>query len=251
MNPTEAKTILLLYRPGTADAKDPQMIEALALAQSNQEVARWLEAHCAGQRALRGGFLQITPPAGLKEQILSEFAASQRAVARRRLGFALAAALALAGILASFWPARRAAGDPLVHYQNRMVRTALGGYAMDLLTNDPVSIRAYLAQHQAPADFTLPIALQRIALTGCAVSAWQGARVSLICFRTGKPLPPGAASDLWLFVVERSTVENAPKTYTPQFARISRLMTATWAEGNKLYFLGVQGQEADLKQFLL
>ena len=32
MNRDEAKTILLLYRPGTADADDPEFAAALALA---------------------------------------------------------------------------------------------------------------------------------------------------------------------------------------------------------------------------
>jgi hypothetical protein len=252
VNSAEAKTHLLRYRPGTADAEDPQVNEALALAQSSPELARWLAAQHAGLAVLRGRFRQIAPPAGLKEQILSEFAASQRALARRRfVGVALALVLALVGILASLWPPRRAVDNPLALYQNRMVRIAMGGYAMDLLTNDPGPIRAYLAQHQAPADFALPLPLQHTALTGCAVRDWQGARVSLICFRTGKPLPPGAASDLWLFVVDRAVVANAPNSNAPDFIRISRLLTATWTAGNKLYFLGIQGGESDLKQFLL
>jgi hypothetical protein len=252
VNLVEAKTNLLRYRAGTTDAEDPLVNEALALAKRSPELSDWLEAHNAGLAALRDRFQQIAPPAGLKEQILSEFAASHRAMARRRfVGVAFAVVLVLAGTLASFWPARRAADNPLVLYQNRMVRIAMGGYAMDLLTNDPGPIRAYLAQHQAPADFTLPTPLQHTALTGCAVKDWQGARVSLICFRTGKPLPAGTASDLWLFVVDRAAVGDAPNPNAPQYARVSRLTTATWTEGNKLYLLGVQGPESDLRQYLL
>jgi len=252
VNLVDAKTHLLRYRPGTTDAADPLVNEALALAKISPELACWLEAQSAGLTVLRGRFRQIAPPAGLKEQILSEFAASQRAMARRRLlGVTLAVICVLVATLANLWPPRRATENPLVLYQNRMVRIAMGGYAMDLLTNDPGSIRAYLAQHQAPADFTLPVPLQHTALMGCAVRDWRGARVSLICFRTGKPLPPGVASDLWLFVVDRASVGNAPNPNAPQFARVSRLITATWTEGNNLYLLGVQGPESDLRQYLL
>ena len=78
MNISEAKSILLLYRPGTADAEDPQMAEALSLVKVNPELAGWLETHCAAQEALRSKFSQITPPAGLREQIISEYEASKR-----------------------------------------------------------------------------------------------------------------------------------------------------------------------------
>ena len=40
MNCDEAKTILLLYRPGTTDAEDAQTAEALALARSDPALAR-------------------------------------------------------------------------------------------------------------------------------------------------------------------------------------------------------------------
>ena len=252
MNPLEAKIHLLPYRAGTKDAEDPQVNEALALARSNPELSRWLEAQSASQAALRGQFQRIAPPAGLKEQILSEFAASQSRSARRRLlVLAPVALLTVVALLAVFWPPRRAADQPLRLYQNRMVRTALGGYAMNLLTNDLGGVREYLAQHRAPADFTLPTSLQHATLAGCALSDWRGARVSLLCFRTGKPLQPGAASDLWLFVVDRASVDHAPTTTAPQFAQVSLLMTATWTEGNKLYFLGIQGRESDLRPYLL
>jgi len=49
MNHNEAKDILLLYRPGTADVADPQIAEALALAQRDAELARWFGEHCARQ----------------------------------------------------------------------------------------------------------------------------------------------------------------------------------------------------------
>src|ERR1039457_6927593 len=96
MNRDEIKQVLLLYRPGSADAEDPQIAEALALAKSDTELAPWLENHCARQSALRAKFRQVEPPAGLREQIISEHAASRRRNASRHvLRFALAGALAL------------------------------------------------------------------------------------------------------------------------------------------------------------
>ncbi len=252
MNRDEIKQTLLLYRPGSADAEDPQIAATLALAKQDAELARWLEEHCARQSALRAKFRQLEPPAGLREQIISEHAASRRRnSSRHKIQFALAgAALLLLGMLAGFWLPHRAPEDTLAVYQNQMARVALSPYAMDLMTNDLAPVRAYLAQNRAPADFVLPAPLKKIALTGCAVESWQGTRVSMICFRTGQPLTPGAASDLWLFVIDRAAVKNAPAGTAPQLAKVNGLITASWTQNGKIYLLGTEGEAAAIKQYL-
>jgi hypothetical protein len=251
VNRDEAKTILLLYRR-TADAEDPQIAEALALAKHDPELAAWLDAYSARQFVIGEKLRQISVPAGLKEQIISEQAASDRMISTRgKIQFAAAAAiLLLFGALAVFWLPPRVQEDTLAIYQNQMAGVALRGYTMDVLTNDPVAIRTYLAQQHAPADFVLPAPLQRAVLTGCAVREWQGVKVAMICFRTGKPLASGTASDLWLFVVDRSSVKNAPDGGGPQLAQVNRLITATWIQDNKLYLLGIEGGEPAIKSFL-
>ena len=84
MNRDEAKNILLLYRPGTADAADPQIAEALALAKQD----RGTGALVGGTLRAAGGFARKIPanpaPAGLKEQIISEQAAREKIILRRR-----------------------------------------------------------------------------------------------------------------------------------------------------------------------
>ena len=251
MNANEAKSILLLYRPGTADTEDPQIAEALALAQRDPELTNWLDAQTARQRALREKFRQSAAPAGLMEQIISEHAANQRMFpARQKFRLALAVLLLLSGTLAVFWFSHRSPDDTLAIYQNQMARVALSPYPMDLATNDPAPIRAYLAENHAPADFVLPASLQQTAVSGCAVESWQGVKVAMICFRTGKPLAPGTANDLWLFVVDRASVKNIDAGTTPQIAKVNRLTTATWVQGDKLYLLGIEGEEPDIKQYL-
>jgi hypothetical protein len=252
VNVNEAKTILLLYRPGTPDAEDPQIATARGLAKMDPELARWLEAHCARQFVIGEKFRQITVPAGLKEQIISEQAASEKArLWRPKYMLAMAAALVLLfGMLAFFWLPKRGSDDTLAIYQNQMVGIALRGYGMELTTNDPAQIRSHLAQNQAPADFVLPAALQKVAVAGCAVESWQNAKVSMICFRTGKPLPPGEQSDLWLFVVDRTTLAVSTVGDIPQFSKVNRLITATWTKGDKIYLLGTDGDEQTIRQYL-
>jgi hypothetical protein len=251
VNRDEAKTILLLYRPGTADADDPQIAGALELAKQDPELTRWLVEHCARQKALRAGFRQITAPAGLKEQIISEQAAQGKIIFwRPRAVLAVAAAVVLLAALAPLWFQHPGNDDTFAIYRSRMVKVAMLGYRMDLTTNNPAQVRAYLAESNAPANYVLPASLEKTAMTGCAIEDWQGAKVSMICFRTGRSLPPEQQSDLWLFVVDRSRVKDAPAVVERQFVQVNKLMTVTWTQGDKLYVLGMEGDEQTLRQYL-
>ena len=154
MNREEAKTILLLYRPETADSGDPQIAEALALAKQDPELARWLDEHCARQNALRTKFRQIEIPAGLKEQIISERAAQEKIIFWQR-NFAPAAAVVMAIIIgliirAPFWFHSRA-DDTFAIYRSRMVSTALRGYAMDLASSCQDRAASYQPSGRTPA----------------------------------------------------------------------------------------------------
>ena len=252
MNRDEAKTILLLYRPGTADANDPQIAGALELAKQDPELTRWLVEHCARQEAVRAGFRKITAPAGLKEQIISEQAAQEKITTwRRNAILAAAAAVVALVVLTPLWFQHRGNEETFAIYRSRMAGVALRGpYRMDLATNNPAQVRAYLAQNHAPADYVLPAPLEKTAVTGCAIEGWQGAKVSMICFRTGKPLPPNQSSDLWLFVVDRASLKGAPESSQPRFAAVKGLITAVWAQGDKVYLLGTEGDESAIRKYL-
>jgi hypothetical protein len=251
VNRDQARTILLLYRPGTADAGDPEVAEALALAKQDPELARWLAEHCARQEAVRAGFRKITAPAGLKEQIISEQAAKAIiGIRRKRAVLAAMAVVAVLAVLVPFWLRQRTSLDTYEFYRGRMASIALRGYGMDLVTNNPISVRAYLAQNHAPADYVLPAPLEKTTVSGCAIQDWQGTKVAMVCFRTGKPLPPGEQSDLWLFVIDRSRVKDAPPAGSRQIVQVSRLRMMTWTEGDKLYVLGMEGDEQTLRQYL-
>jgi hypothetical protein len=256
VNRDEAKNILLLYRHGTADDADPQIAEALALAERDPELKDWLVIHCARELVLREKFRRIAAPAGLKEQIISEQAAKDKIIPfwHRKISLVPAltimAVVLLAGVLASLWFANhREPDDTLAVYQNQMTGIARRGYGMDLMTNDPVPIRAYLAQNHAPSDFDLPENLKRANLVGCAIEGWQDVKVAMICFRSSRA-EPGASSDTWLFVVDRASVKKSSAGPAPQFSTINWLMTATWIQGDKLYFLGTAGDAQAIQQFL-
>jgi hypothetical protein len=130
-----------------------------------------------------------------------------------------------------------------------MVRNVARHYGMPFETNDTAQIRAYLAQNQAPADYVLPKTLAQTSQVGCGTLSWQGKPVAMVCFRTGKPLPPGAKSDLFLFVIEQKDVIAPPQLDVPVFAKVNVLATVSWAEGGKIYVLAT-ADESDLKRHL-
>jgi len=256
VNNDEAKQILLLFRPGTADAEDPDTAAALALAKADPELSRWLEDHCARHNALREKFRQIPVLAGLREQIISEEAAKAKAASRRQklVGVAAVAAIivALCIVGTTLLPHKTNPADltTLADYRLQMAFQALNSYGMALTTNDASQIQGYLAQNHAPSDYTLPAGLQKVAMTGCAIENWQAAKASMICFNTGKLPQGGGHSDLWLFVVDRTTIKDAPIITSPQFNKVNGLMTVAWTQGNNLYLLGAQSDEETLKKFL-
>lgn len=258
MNRDEVKQILLLYRPGTTDAEDHEIAEALALAKNDPELMRWFEEHCARQIALREKFRQIPVLAGLKEQIISEEAAKTQAASRREkvIGAAAVAvilmSLVVLGIM--FFPHRQVQAPPipntLANYEAQVSSIAVNGYYMDLMTNDAAQIQAYLATKRAPSDYTLPAGLQNVAMTGCAVESWKDSKVSMVCFKTGKPLAQYRYADLWLFVADSAAVKDVSTISPPKITQVNGFTTATWTQDGKLYVLGIQGDESAIKKYL-
>lgn len=253
MTVEQAKEILLAYRPGTDDVADPEVAAALALCRTDVGLEQWFKEHCARQEELRGKFRGVKAPAGLAQQILSERRAhitlSQR---RRRIAVGALAWLVIGLAVASIWQTMGPFGGEDVSftsYRQRMVRTALRAYGMDLETNDVAQVRAFLAEKKAPADFVLPTALAQTPTVGCGVLAWQGRPVTMVCFRTGKPLEPGNKSDLFLFVIAGKDLKDNFCVEDKAFAQVSQLATASWREGDKIYVLAAFA-EADLKQRL-
>src|SRR5204863_8075047 len=182
----QAQEILLLYRPGTADAQDPEFAAALELAKMDPELGNWLQRQSLVQDAFRAKFRQIAVPEGLKEQILSERKVQTSLPLKRKLVLSAVCAVCILLLAAVVLPLLRSHEDnSFANFQSRMVKTVArqGLYPkMDLETNDLAEIRKFLAQHQAPGDYVLPRALQNTTGTGCAILEWQGKVDSMPCF---------------------------------------------------------------------
>jgi hypothetical protein len=252
MDKRQAKEILLLYRPGTSDATDPDVAAALALAAEDAELGRWLKEYCAVQEALRARFKTIPVPEGLKQQILSERRAHLSLPLKRKAAFVLAAvALAMVlGSIAKFYY-HPAPDNSFGAFRQRMAGSMLRGYPpMDLETSDLGQIRAYLATNHGHGDYALPKNLEKTASTGCKILPWHGQRVSMVCFKSGKSANTGAI-DLFLFIIDRANVKNPPASALPEIAQTyTEIATASWSAGDKTYVLAGLGDTEFIRAYL-
>lgn len=230
----EAKHILLLYRPGTADWQDPEVAEAITLARQDPDLARWFEEHQAFQATVRAKFRGIEAPAQIKT--LAQLAGSAASPLpqptphvwwRTPVWLATAAVVVLL-IGSNALRLQTTRPDRFLNYEEMMVSTALRGYNMDYPTNDMRQLRLYLAAKGAPADYQLGTGLSQLRLLGGAALTWRSHPVSMVCFdRPDK-------QKVWLFILDRSNLKDPPSA-APSETRISTLMTASWSQGDKIY----------------
>lgn len=244
MDNQQAKAALLLYRPGSNDASDPEIASALAHAQRDPELRAWFEAHCAFQQAMRSHFRAIKPPAGLREQILARHEARPKIVWWKSPWTLAAAAIliALLGLASLFVPVGRS--PDVAAYRQRMVRTALRNYRMDLMARDLNQIREFVRKNSPHGDYVLTKNLESLRGEGCALLSWQGRKVSMICLESREK------KDLYLFVINAADLEDKSAKATPSFSQVNKLMTATWSTLDKTYILAGQLDEETLRKYL-
>lgn len=252
MTNDQAKETLQLYRPGTADASDPAFAEALELCEREPELKKWFANHCALYAALRSKFKQIAVPDGLKEQIIAERKVHTTAPLWQRAVIAAGAVAAVVMVvfnLVQHTPPGES--HDFAAYRSYMGRVASSSYGMELNSTDLDQIRLFFAQKNAIADYVVPESLKSNAkVVGCVATTWQGKEVSMICFQTGRPLQPGQASDLWLFISDRTVAKDAPAAKTLAFDKQDGMVSASWTVGSRTYVLTSQGDEQFLGKFV-
>jgi len=237
MTLAEARKILMLYRPGTSDADDPEMVEALRLARENGELRAWFEQHRACQTVMRRKLREMDVPVELRDRLLAAGKTIRPTFRRRRASW-LAAAAAVAVLLAvAALMMRPRVPDGFADYRSRMVRTVLREYRMDIATNDMSEVRRFLAAQGAPSDYVVPAGLAGLKLTGAGALRWRSNPVAMVCFDRG------TNEMVFLFVMDRTAVRDSPPAI-PQVARVNKLTTASWTRDGRTYVLAGQ-EEAD------
>src|SRR5262245_40076369 len=198
-------------------------------------LSEWFEQHCSFQEVLRAKIRQIQVPGGLKEQIISERKARLTLAFRRKVTLtAVAATVLILGFLSFAHFSGPGYNDrTFAAFQTNMLRKVLREYpTMDLVTNNLDQIHQYLAQNGPHGDYVLPKHLQNASGTGCAIFPWHGKKVSMICLNSGKT-KPATDPDLFLFVIDRTAVPDAPTDSTRHISQVRNLLVAVWTSGNE------------------
>jgi hypothetical protein len=242
VNSQQAKEILQIYRPGHPREPDPQVEEALEQTRRDPELRLWFEQQSAFHEAMAEKFRQIPVPPHLKEAILAANKVVPLPWWRSPVWLTAAAVFLLLLAVSSVWfrpgPENRFAG-----FRSRMVRTAELQYRMDILTNDLQQVRQFLARRGAPADFPLSKELEKLPVTGGRFLRWHNNPVSMVCFDRGDQ------QMLFLFVVNRAALLDAPPQ-TADVAKVSKLLTSSWTQGDKAYLLAGPDDSALLRKQL-
>jgi uncharacterized membrane protein YbaN (DUF454 family) len=243
----QAKTILLAWRPGHGDLRDPQVAEALELARHQPALHVWLEKHRDFQRAMEKSLRETPIPKDLRAQVLSRMRAVQPMPWwRSPSAWAAAAGIVLLLGLAALWftPPRV---NSYHTFRDRTIRGVQRVYPpMEIVTNDMQQVRQFLGARKAPADYTLPPGLARLPVMGGGTLLWQGKAVSMVCLNSGQQ------GTLFLFVLDAATVRNPPSDTlsSPEFVPVYQMMTASWIENGKVYLLAGHGGMEALHRFL-
>lgn len=251
MDSRQAKEILELYRPGVDDA-DPQFAEALTQVERDPELRRWLDEHCAVYTAIRVRMKDIRVPVELRDRILAGRKVVRPVIWWRSplaLGAAAAIVIGLSiysivfqlGLLGG---GAGKASTTFAAFRDEMVYYAAAGYQLDVQSASLDELRQQFVQKGWPSDYTVPPALTKLGVRGGCLTKWQEHKVSMLC------LSAPDRHGVWLYVIERAALPDAPAQPTPQIAMQGGLATASWSEGDKTYLLAAEGDEAFLRTLL-
>jgi len=246
VNREAAKIVLAACRPNGADANDPLVAEALALVQRDAELRAWFAAEQAADRAIAAK-LKAAP---LPEDLLARVRAGTQArlaVRSRRpsLTLAMAASLALLGVIAALWFNRTPSAAPgsFAAYRVDMTQFLRAFPKLDLATDRLPEVRAWLSQQHPLVQGKLPQGMERFPSIGCRTVEWQGQRLALLCFMAEGQV-------VHVFVMPRTAFPDALLSSAPTFAKVGPQTTASWANDDNLYLVVTQADEALLRKIL-
>jgi hypothetical protein len=250
MNRDEAKEILLGYaprsdrgQPGPDDTTDVRMREALALVQTDPELAVWFEQQQHADAMIRRALRETPEPLDLKQRILGERKIVRVDFGWRRPVLIAAAAAVVVLAAAGIWKFQQIRMYGLGAYRSAMVQYVTGPYPMVAQAKSFDELRQVLAQKGWPTDFAIPHPLLGVTVVGGGALQWNGHKVDLACMRDNR-------RGLWLFVVDNAALPNPPRASTPHIQIVDAFPSAVWSQNGKTYLFAAQGDEAYLRRYL-
>jgi hypothetical protein len=243
MDREEAKLLLSGYRPNGRDAQDPEMRQALELAQHDPALAEWFRREQEWDGVCCEKLCECPAPESLKASIIA---------GRKLVGgelrwkapqlLALAAVLLLVvGLAALLYPRLTAPSAVVVEqstegfdaFRADMVRMLHAGFDLDVKSADSRELDMWLVEHATPLAETAAAAQLAGQAMGCKSLKWGSHSVSMLCYRIGE----GNKVHLFVMNVQPGQVAGIPRENTKVLETVEKLSTAAWQENGKAYLL--------------
>ena len=245
MTEDEARQILQSFRPGRDDREDPQVAAAVREVERNPQLAKWLQDEQAFDRVVAGKLADVPEPFGLKTRILASQPRPQKLSGNLAAILAvIAAVLFLSAQLVSLVRTTKSNNSVSVaDFAAEMVSFVRVPPPLELASGNLGAINNWLENKQVSA-VKVPQNMTILQPLGCRVLSFRGHEVSLICFQRER------GQIAHLFSVERTALPQVRAGRPPVFSRSGEWATASWAEGNRVYLVAVQGDENMVKRYL-
>lgn len=271
MDRDEAKKILELCRPGVAeDLQDPGLKAALALLETDPELADWFEAQQSVDARISGSLNTIEAPADLKDTILAGMRLHE---ANRNASYDLEETISFPQPSAkdgrSWWrspwtgmaalfaimmvvlnlPDGQLSGTqvadadlpPVLQFLSKEISTPKT-WEFDKKDQNPMALRAFLESSNAPTPGTIPECLAEMTSIGCVVFEYsKEAKLSMICFKNGEVYH--------LITADKATYPDAiPEG--PALYQCTDKAYKLWVDGDQVKILTIHGSKEEIPEFI-
>lgn len=270
MNREKAKQLLELCRPGHADDRhDPALAEAFAVLESDPELQTWFDARQTVDARISDQLRSVEAPADLKNSILAGMhlhAANKESPASGESGgetlafppqtqsryrwvapcIGIAALFLVALVVLNLTndapaPAYAHAGiPPVIQFLSDEI-DALNPSKFDKRDPSLEKLRHYLANNRAPSPQSLPAMLEGVPTIGCLTLQFEGASLSMICFKNG------AAYHL---ITANKADFPAAASEIPQLFEIQNNAFKLWSDGGQVKILISHGSKNDIPEII-
>lgn len=250
MNNNTAQHILSAYRSDGSDAGDPRFKEALQQAERDPHMKAWFEEDQALDQAIRSTLHDITPPEGLKEELLaipSVYSPQTRSRFRPHNWLALAAGLLLmmgaAVMVMNQWePALSYTAFPQVTADFLDTKFVLNHVASDVQ-----GAEEWLHAQGVETPLNVPDSLAAAGGqrgVGCAPIEWRNEKIALFCFW----MEDGTVGHY--FVMDLDALPDAPRNAELRVAQYGGEKTATWTDNDNAYVFNTTNEHFDIMSVL-
>jgi hypothetical protein len=271
MERDEAKKILELCRPGVAeDLQDPALEAALALLETDAELADWFESQQAVDERISRSLHTIEAPADLKNTIL----AGMRLHEANRGGVdelegtipfpesssrsgrswwlnpwtGIAALFVIMMVILNLPdspPRGTQVADadlpPVLQFLSKEIST-LKSWEFDKKDQDPMALRAFLTSSNAPSPHTIPQGLGGMSSIGCVTFDYnEDAKLSMICFKNGEVYH--------LITADKATYPDAIPD-EPVLYQCQDKAYKLWVDGDQVKILTIHGSKEEMPEFI-